>query len=59
MSDGEEVEDMPQSTALQQAECRLRVVKRVAQEAMTLLTDEQLTELKHRLDALDAGEEPA
>lgn len=37
-------------------EHRLAAASRVAEEAMRMLTPEQLAELRHRLDALEAGE---
>lgn len=36
-------------------ECRLAAAKRVAEEAMRMLTPEQLSELRHRLDRLEAS----
>jgi hypothetical protein len=46
-----------ESFARMEAEHRLAAAKRVAAEAMKLLTREQLAELRHRLDALDAPAE--
>lgn len=40
-----------------EAECKLGAAMQVAAEAMRLLTDEQLNKLRHRLDALESGEE--
>lgn len=36
-------------------ECRLAAAKRVAAEAMRMLTADQLGELRRRLDVLEAG----
>jgi hypothetical protein len=42
---------------LTRLQANLAAAKRVAEEAMRLLTPEQLAELRGRLDALEAGNE--
>lgn len=52
----EPADELQGEESLIQVERKLAAVTRVAAEAMRMLTDEQLAELVHRLDALEVGD---